>query len=425
MKLSQIGMGTTRLQNIDEQFPVQSILVQSGQLVQYGSGIYGYQNVPFLVQENIKKIIVEELNKVGCTQVILPTLQPRELWEKSNRWSNYVDAGVMLTIETAKGDFCVAPTAEEAVVEFATTKVKSYKDLPVTFYQISEKFRNELRARGFLLRGKCFLMMDAYSFDVDLDGLVKSYDKIKEAYLKIFERLGLKAIPVVADNGDMGGKKSEEFMYLSELGEDTILYDEETGIGLNVEILEKENYEQYLEEEYGIKDISKLQKKRAIELGHIFQLGERYSQTMSASFTDKDGKEKPFVMGCYGIGVSRVLATVYEANLVKNKKGIPAGSSLPKEVAPYPLHIIYKEEKKKEAEELYKYLEDNGIETIIDDREDISLGARIGDCNILGTPYLTIFGDKTEKGIIAIESTKDGEKIEFNKEELVKFLKNK
>lgn len=268
-------------------------------------------------------------------------------------------------------------------------------------------------------------MMDAYSFDVDLDGLVKSYDKIKEAYLKIFERLGLKAIPVVADNGDMGGKKSEEFMYLSELGEDTILYDEETGIGLNVEILEKENYEQYLEEEYGIKDISKLQKKRAIELGHIFQLGERYSQTMSASFTDKDGKEKPFVMGCYGIGVSRVLATVYEANLVKNKKGIPAGSSLPKEVAPYPLHIIYKEEKKKEAEELYKYLEDNGIETIIDDREDISLGARIGDCNILGTPYLTIFGDKTEKGIIAIESTKDGEKIEFNKEELVKFLKNK
>lgn len=425
MKLSQIGMGTTRLQNIDEQFPVQSILVQSGQLVQYGSGIYGYQNVPFLVQENIKKIIVEELNKVGCTQVILPTLQPRELWEKSGRWSNYVDAGVMLSIETTKGDFCVAPTAEEAVVEFATTKVKSYKDLPVTFYQISEKFRNELRARGFLLRGKCFLMMDAYSFDVDIDGLVKSYDKIKEAYLKIFERLGLKAIPVVADNGDMGGKKSEEFMYLSELGEDTILYDEEKEIGLNVEILEKENYEEYLKEEYGITDISKLKKKRAIELGHIFQLGERYSETMSASFVDKDGKEKPFVMGCYGIGVSRVLATIYEANLIKNKKGAPAGSSLPKEVAPYPLHIIYKEEKKKEAEELYKYLEDNGIETIIDDREDISLGARIGDCNILGTPYLTIFGDKTEKGIIAIESTKDGEKIEFNKEELVKFLKNK
>ncbi|MBR3134424.1 MAG: hypothetical protein IKG56_03090 [Clostridia bacterium] len=423
MKLSQIGMGTTRLQNIDEQFPVQDILVQSGQLVQYGSGIYGYQNVPFLVQENIKKIIVEELNKVGCTQIILPTLQPRDLWEKSNRWSNYVDAGVMLTIETDKGDFCVAPTAEEAVVEFATTKVKSYKDLPVTLYQISEKFRNELRARGFLLRGKCFLMMDAYSFDTDVDGLVKSYENIKEAYLKIFERLGLKAIPVVADNGDMGGKKSEEFMYLSELGEDTILYDEETGIGLNIEILEKENYEQYLEEEYGIKDISKLQKKRAIELGHIFQLGERYSETMNASFTDKDGKEKPFVMGCYGIGVSRVLATVYEANLVKNKKGLPAGSSLPKEIAPYPLHIIYKEDKKDMAGELYDYLEKHGIEAIIDDREGISLGARIGDCNILGTPYLTVLGDQADKDSITVEATKNGEKFTLSREKLIEFLK--
>lgn len=423
MKLSQIGMGTTRLQNIDEQFPAQDILVQSGQLVQYGSGIYGYQNVPFLVQEKIKKIIEEELNKVGCTQVILPTLQPRELWEKSQRWSNYIDAGVMLSIETEKGDFCVAPTAEEAVVEFATTKVKSYKDLPVTFYQISEKFRNELRARGFLLRGKCFLMMDAYSFDVDTEGLIKSYNSIKEAYLKIFDRLGLKAIPVAADNGDMGGKKSEEFMYLSELGEDTILYDEESGIGLNVEVLEKENYEQYLEEEYGIKDINKLQKKRAIELGHIFQLGDRYSETMSAKFTDKDGVEKPFVMGCYGIGVSRVLATIYEANLVKNKKGIPAGTSLPKNLAPYLLHIIYKEDKKDMANELYEYLMSEGIEAIIDDREEISLGARIGDCNILGTPYLTIFGDKADKDIITVESTLNGERLELTREALVEFLK--
>ena len=422
MKLSQIGMGTTRLQNIDEQFPVQDILVQSGQLVQYGSGIYGYQNVPFLVQEKIKSIIAEELNKVGCTQVILPTLQPRNLWEKSGRWNNYIDAGVMLDIKTEKGDFCVAPTAEEAVVEFTTTKVKSYKDLPVIPYQISEKFRNELRARGFLLRGKCFLMMDAYSFDVDLDGLVKNYNSIKQAYLNIFERLGLKTIPVVADNGDMGGKKSEEFMYLSELGEDTILYDEESGIGLNIEILEKENYEQYLEEEYGIKDISKLQKKRAIELGHIFQLGDRYSETMNATFKDKDGVDKPFVMGCYGIGVSRVLATIYEANLIKNKKGLPAGSALPKQIAPYPLHIIYKEDKREMAEELYKYLLENGTEAIIDDRNDVSLGARIGDCNILGTPYLTIFGDKTDKDIIVIESTKDGEKIELKKEELISFL---
>jgi len=422
MKLSEIGMGTTRLQNIDEQFPVQSILVQSGQLVQYGSGVYGYGNVPFLVQEKIKTIISEELNKVGCTQVILPTLQPRNLWEKSNRWNTYVESGTMLTIETEKGDYCVAPTAEEAVVEFATTKVKSYKDMPVCLYQIGEKFRNELRARGFLLRGKCFLMMDAYSFDTSADGLVEAYEKIKGAYIKIFDRLGLKVVPVAADNGDMGGKKSEEFMYLSELGEDTILYDEELGIGINTEVLERENYEEYLKNEYGITDINRLQKKRSIELGHIFQLGYRYSESMGATFTDKDGNEKPFVMGCYGIGVSRVLATIYEANLIKNKKGNPAGSSLPKTLAPYKLHIIYKDDKKEHAFEVYNYLMENGISAIIDDREDISLGARIGDCNILGTPYMTIFGDKSEEGVIGVEDTMTGEKHELSKEKLLEFL---
>ena len=424
MKLSKMGIGTTRLENIDEQFPVQDILVQSGQLVQYASGIYGYNNVPLLVQENIKKIIVEELNKAGCSQVTLPTLQPRELWEKSNRWNTYVDGGVMLTIETEKGDFCVAPTAEEAVVEFAIRKIKSYKDLPVIPYQIGDKYRNELRARGFLLRGKCFVMMDAYSFDANIDGLVEAYENVKNAYFRIFERLNLKVIPVVADNGDMGGKKSEEFMMLSEIGEDTILYDEATGIGLNTEILEKENYEEYLKNEYGITNIDNLQKKRAVELGHIFQLGERYSQSMNATFTDKDGISKPFYMGCYGIGVSRVLATIYETNLIKNKKGQPTGSSIPKQIAPYLLQIVYKQDKKEKAEELYNFLQENGVETIIDDREDISLGARIVDCNILGTPYLTVIGDKTEADVFSIEDTSTGEKFDVKKDEILDFFKN-
>ena len=419
-----MGIGTTRLQNIDEQFPVQDILVQSGQLVQYASGIYGYNNVPLLVQENIKKIIVEELNKAGCSQVTLPTLQPRELWEKSKRWNTYVDDGVMLTIETQKGDFCVAPTAEEAVVEFTTKKVKSYKDLPVIPFQIGDKYRNELRARGFLLRGKCFLMMDAYSFDADIDGLVASYDKVKQAYFRIFERLGLNVIPVVADNGDMGGKKSEEFMMLSEIGEDTILYDKETGIGLNTEVLEKENYKDYLKEEYGITSIDNLERKRAVELGHIFQLGDRYSESMDATFTDKDGIEKPFYMGCYGIGVSRVLATIYESNMIRNRKGNPAGASLPKSIAPYLLHIVYKDDKKYIADELYNFLQANGVKTIIDDRPDISLGARIADCSILGTPYLVVIGDKTVDNRFSIEDTKSSEKFDMEKEEIIEFLKH-
>ena len=169
-------------------------------------------------------------------------------------------------------------------------------------------------------------MMDAYSFNKDEQSLIESYDKVKQAYINIFKRLGLPTIPVVADNGAIGGKKSEEFMVLSDIGEDTVLYDEKTGTALNTEILEKENYKQYLKDEYEIDDISTLKPRKAVELGHIFQLGKSYSETMKANYMDSDGKEKPFYMGCYGIGVSRTLATIYEKSIVKDKDGKPLRS---------------------------------------------------------------------------------------------------
>ena len=266
MKLSEAGIGTMRINNLDEMYPAQDMLIQSGQLVQYGTGIYGYNNIVMLVKRNVERIIENRLNEAGLIEVQLPTLQPDNIWKKSGRWEKYIKDGVMLTVKSDKGEFCMAPTAEEAVVEFAREKLKSYKHLPVTFYQIGEKYRDEIRTRGYLLRGKSFLMMDAYSFDTDLEGLEKAYKNIRDAYLKIAEDLGMQIIPVVADNGDMGGKKSEEFMLISDIGEDTILYDEETGIGLNTEILERENYEEYLKDEYGITDISKLQTKKSIEI---------------------------------------------------------------------------------------------------------------------------------------------------------------
>ncbi len=422
MKLSQSGIGTMRVNNLDEMYPVQDILLQSGQLVQYGTGIYGYSNIVMLVKRNLERIIGEELNKAGCIEVQLPTLQPDTMWKKSGRWNKYIDEGVMLTVESDKGTFCMAPTAEEAVVEFAREKLKSYKHIPVTYYQIGEKYRNEIRTRGYLLRGKSFLMMDAYSFDADLDGLDKSYKKVRDAYLRIAERVGLKMIPVVADNGSMGGKKSEEFMFVSPIGEDTILYDEETKTALNTEILEKDNYEQYLKEEYGIEDISKYEKRKAIELGHIFQLGTMYSESMNAKFIDKDGKEKPFYMGCYGIGVSRLLAAIYENSCIKDENGKVVGIALPKELAPYKIQIIPKienEQKVKQALELYERL--NGT-AILDDREGISFGAKIKDCKILGTPYMAILGDKVEDGKVELENTKTGEKQVVTIEEVIKLI---
>ena len=428
MKLSQTGMGTTKLNNIDEMYPGQSILLQTGQLVQYGAGLFGYNTVPLLLRRNIERIIVETLNKYGCTEVLLPTLQPDTIWKNSGRYDHYVNDGTMLVTESNKGTFCLAPTGEEAMLEFAREKLKSYKNLPVTYYQIGEKFRNEIRTRGYLLRGKAFPMLDAYSFDTDVEGMEKSYNNVREAFLEIFRKIGLKVIPIVADNGAMGGKKSEEFMLISDQGEDKILYNEETGIGLNTEILEREDYKTYLKEEYGIEDISNYKEIRTMELGHIFQLGTRYSEMMNGKYINQEGKEALYYMGCYGIGVSRTLAALYEQCLIKDEKWGPCGFSLPFRIAPFKLQIIPKLEDKTKmemAEEIMKRLEMVGYGVIIDDRENISIGAKIKDAKILGTPYVLVLGDKQQGDTIEIENVKTGEKEQTTADKIFEFFLNK
>ena len=426
MKLSQTGMGSVKLNNIDEMYPGQSILLQTGQLVQYGAGLFGYNTVPLLLRRKIEQIIVETLNKYGCIEVLLPTLQPDTIWKNSGRYDQYVNDGTMLITESSKGTFCLAPTGEEAMLEFAREKLKSYKNLPVTYYQIGEKFRNEIRTRGYLLRGKAFPMLDAYSFDVDAEGMAKSYENVRNAFLEIFEKIGLDVIPIVADNGAMGGKKSEEFMLISDQGEDKILYNEEKKIGLNTEILEKENYMEYLKEEYGIEDISDFKEIRTMELGHIFQLGTRYSEMMNGKYTDKEGKESLYYMGCYGIGVSRTLAALYEQCVIKDNKQNPCGFYLPEKIAPYKVQIVPKmddEEKVKIAKDLYETLQKEGIGVILDDRDNVNIGAKIKDCKVLGTPNLIVIGDRTEGENLELENTKTGEKVTVTKSELIQKLR--
>ena len=426
MKLSQTGMGNIKLNNIDEMYPGQSILLQTGQLVQYGAGLFGYNTIPLLVRRNIEKIIVDTLNEHGCIEVLLPTLQPDTIWKNSGRYDQYVNEGTMLITESNKGIFCLAPTGEEAMVEFAKEKLKSYKNLPATYYQIGEKYRNEIRTRGYLLRGKAFPMLDAYSFDLDELGMQKSYENVRKAFLEIFEKIGLKVIPIVADNGAMGGKKSEEFMLISEQGEDKILYDENTKIGLNTEILEKENYQEYLKEEYGIEDISNFKEIRTMELGHIFQLGTRYSEMMDGKYIGKDGKESLYYMGCYGIGVSRTVAALYEHCLINDEKWGPCGFVLPESVAPFKVQIVPKmenAEKVKLATKLYETLKEKNIGAIIDDRENITIGAKMKDCKVLGTTYLVVIGDKQEGKNIELENMKTGEKEILTIEQLLEKLK--
>lgn len=420
MKVSRMGLKNVKLTELDKMYPGQDILLQTGQIKQFGSGLYAYDNIVLRVEDNIEKIIKKHMDKIDAIEVEMPLLQQEELWRSSGRFDKYIKEGVMLTVKTDKGNYCLAPTAEEAVTKFAENRIVSYKQLPVSFYQIGKKFRDEIRNRGYLYRGKEFLMFDLYSFDQDEEGLNKTYDQVKKAYFDAFEELNLDLVAVAADNGTIGGTRSEEMMVISESGEDTILYDGK--VGLNTEVLEKENYQEYLKKEYNITDIANLNRLKAIELGHIFALGTKYSESMNIKYIDQNNQVKPFYMGCYGIGVSRVLGVIYENNTIK-QNGEVVGFSLPLSVAPYYLYIISNNDRTNEALELYETLENLNIPVIIDDTND-SIGKKIRNAKVLGIPYIAILGNSTEVGNIELEYTKDDTKEIVSKSELItKFEK--
>ena len=426
MKVSNIGLISRKLTNLDEQFPVQDMLLQTGQIEQYAGGIYAYGHVPYLVKRNVEKIISDILTSYGCAEVLLPILQPEKIWAESGRLDKYVSDGVMFRTLTKNGNYCLAPTAEEAIVAFARKRLSTYKQLPVTYFQIGPKFRNEIRTRGYLLRGKAFEMLDAYSFGRNQEDLDKEYARMKQAYMDIFNKMELKAQPVGADSGAIGGSKSEEFMCLSDIGEDNILYDPESGQTFNSELLEREDAAQYLLETYGIKNIDNVISRKAVELGHIFQLGNKYSKTMNGNYVDSDGNVKEYMMGCYGIGIGRTVAMIYENSII-TKDGKFDGISLPKSVAPYMIYMIPKTDDKEKYElatKLYNQLENAGVKVLFDDRQEISIGAKIKDSKIVGSPYMAVIGKSVDNGKIEIEEIKTGAKQEINIDEFVNYCKN-
>ena len=415
MKVSKMGFKNIKLTELDKMYPGQDILLKTGQIKQYSSGLFAYDNIVLRVQDNIEKIIKKHMDKADAIEVEMPLLQQEELWKSSGRFDKYINDGVMLTVKTDKGNYCLAPTAEEAVTKFAENRLVSYKQLPVSFYQIGKKFRDEIRNRGYLYRGKEFLMFDLYSFDATEEDLNKTYDRIKQAYFDAFKELNLNLVAVAADNGTIGGTRSEEMMVISESGEDTILYDGQ--IGLNTEVLEKENYQEYLKKEYGIDDISNLEKLKAIELGHIFALGTKYSESMDIKFIDQNNQIRPFYMGCYGIGVSRVLGVIYENNIIKANDEI-VGFSLPLSVAPYYVYIISNKEREAEALKLYDDLTVKNIPVILDDTNE-SIGKKIRNAKVFGIPYIAILGNSTMTGEFELEFTKDDSKETLDIEQLI------
>ncbi len=424
MLLSKLNIKKINFNDIDENYAGQDILMKLGELYQYESGIYGYGNLWTKLERIVEEIIIEELDKVGCIEVEFPKLQPKKIWEQSKRWETYTTKGdIMFTLNNNLGEYGLAPTAEECATLFGANRLPSYKNLPAIYYQIGDKFRKEIRTRGYLFRPRTFVMMDAYSFDKTEEEMKKTYALMHEAYLNIFKRLGIKIIPTISDNGVIGGSVAEEFQAITSLGEDKILYDEEKNIGLNKEVLEFENKEEYLKQ-LNIHDIDHLQEYNAVELGNNFQLGTKYSETMKLYYKDEFDQEKPYYMGCYGIGLGRIIACLIENNVLKEEKKIK-GFSLPYIIAPYKVQIIYNEDNYDHAHHLYKTLLDNHINAILDDRENLSMGNRINDVYVLGTPTMIILGKKFDGKSYEIEDTKTKKKDNVSKEQIIEYFKAK
>ena len=407
MRLSKLNIKKINFNDVDKNYAGQDILMKLGELYQFESGIYGYGNLWTKLERIVEDIIIDELDKADCIHVEFPKLQPKKIWDQSNRWDTYTkDGDIMFTLDNNLGEYGLAPTAEECATIFGANRLPSYKNLPATYYQIGEKFRKEIRTRGYLFRPRTFVMMDAYSFDKTEEDMQKSYELMHQVYLNIFKRLGIKIIPTVSDNGVIGGKVAEEFQAITDLGEDKTLYDEENNIGINKEVLEFDNKEEYLKQ-LGVNDINNLKEYSTVELGNNFQLGTKYSESMGLYYVDENSEKKPYYMGCYGIGLGRIIACLIENNVIRKDDKLK-GFVLPYSIAPYKVQIIYNEKNKEAGEKLYSYLLQNNINAIIDDRDNLTIGNRINDVYVLGTPKIIILGNKFDGVNYEIEDTKTG-----------------
>ena len=366
------------------------LMLRSGMIRKVTSGIYTWLPIGLKVLRKVENIVREEMDASGAQEVLMPMVQPKELWEETKRWEK-MGPELLRIQDRHERDFCLGPTHEEVITDIIRNNIKSYKELPLNLYQIQTKFRDEVRPRYGVMRGREFLMKDSYSFNLNEESLNESYLAMKETYKKILDRLGLKFKIVKADSGAIGGDASEEFHVLADNGEDTIAISDSSDFAINTELLLEEGDDiESLEGKPSPDGKGIIQVKKGIEVGHIFQLGKVYSDAMKANVLDNDGKAKSLFMGCYGIGVSRLVAAAIEQN--NDEKGI----IWPESMAPYEVNIVAigfdKDEKiAKAATDLYKELSSMGYEVILDDRKD-GYGTKMKDAELIGIPINIIIG---------------------------------
>ena len=419
MYFSKLFVPTTRQDPSDAELISHKLMVRSGMIKKTAAGIYNWLPIGYRVLKKVENIVRKNLDNFGAQEILMPMVQPAELWKESLRFDQY-GKELLKFKDRSERDFVLGPTHEEIICEIFRSYPISYKELPINLYQIQTKFRDEIRPRFGVMRCREFLMKDAYSFDIDEKGMEKSYENMKDAYISTFDDIGLDYRIVKADAGNIGGDVSEEFHIIADSGEDLLAISDASDFAANVEVLEYEKDPSELDGQPSPDGKGKLIIKRGIEVGHIFQLGQKYSEKMSVSIKDSSGKSIDSFMGCYGIGVSRIVAAAIEQN--HDDKGI----IWPYAIAPFHVNVICldpkKEEVLKECESVYQIIKDAGHDVLLDDR-DIRAGQKFTDNEILGVPFSIVIGPKNfSNNSFEFVIRKTNEKLDLNIDEIKQRL---
>lgn len=429
MKLSHYFLPTLKETPSEAQVVSHRLMLRSGMICQDTVGIYSWLPFGLAVLQNVQKVIREEQNKIGCQEVLMPLLQNRELWRESGRDDAY--GKEMLRIQDRhEREMVFAPSSEEVVHDLFRRHLKSYKDLPKCFYQIHWKFRDEVRPRFGIMRGREFLMKDGYSFDVDATAARETYKTVLRSYLAIFKRLGLVALPMRADTGPIGGDLSHEFHVIAQTGESGVFYDQKYDVLKdNIESVDIEELLQLYAstDELHTPDrcpipADQLKEARGIEVGHIFYYGDKYTKAMNITVMGPDGKPLYPEGGCYGIGVSRVVGALIEAN--HDERGI----MWPEVVAPFLVGLINLKVKDSAVtllcEDLYAQLTKAGISVLYDERDE-GAGFKFSNMDLIGLPWQMIVGPRSiSNKTIELKNRRTGHVQEMPVETVVSFLQD-
>lgn len=411
MKQSLLFVPTLRETPKEAEVVSHRILLKGGYIKQTAAGIYSYLPLAYRVIKKIETIIREEMDAIGACELLMPALQPKDLWVESGRWQDYGKELVRLT-DRHDRDFCLGPTHEEVITSIVRDYISSYKKLPLALYQIQTKFRDEFRPRFGLMRGREFIMKDLYTFHSTEADLDVWYDKTRQAYQNILNRLDLHYRIVNASSGNIGGASSEEFMILCDIGEDTIVFSDSSDFASNTELCDLPIGAPSPDGKGHILHA------KGIEAGHIFKLGTKYSLPMKAFFLDQNQTQKPIIMGCYGMGVSRLLMAVLEQHY-RDEVAL-----WPQSIAPFHIHIISLDKAGTEAYELSEKLHDalsNNYEVLFDDRDERP-GVKFKDADLIGANYRLVCGRKAHLGIFEMTNLREKTTTEMTFEQLLTFL---